>query len=67
MKTIDTTKKATYKSPFSDKGVNMSIETRLAKGHSPEGIAKVFGKTVEEIKAMMPKPAKKKAAKKKAK
>jgi len=45
----------------------MSIRTRLARGDDPEGIAKVFGKPVEEIKAMMPKPARKKAAKKKAK
>ena len=45
----------------------MSIESRLARGDNPEGIAKLFGKSVEEVKAMMPKPPKKKTAKKKAK
>ena len=45
----------------------MSIESRLAKGHDPEDIAKLFGVSLEDVKAKMPKPPKKKAAKKKAK
>ena len=45
----------------------MSIESRLKRGDDPEGIARVFGKPVEEIQAMMPKAPKKKAARKKAK
>ena len=43
----------------------MSIESRVKRGDDPAGIAKVFGVPIEVVMEYMPKPAKKKAAKKK--
>ena len=46
----------------------MSIESRLLRGDDPEGVAKLFGADIDEVKALAKKlkPAPKKKAVKKA-